>query len=124
MTTSAEIKARIAARLWQSVALAGRHQQAASGALAVCEAWLKDGGRPGGTVLQDYDGPEPKLLKGENVLLDAIEKRRRRIRDDADTDRRRRVEPLRRSVVHRRPLPLAPLGRLPGLRGLPVGSAA
>lgn len=49
--------------------------QAASAAKAACETWLRDG-RPHGTVLEDYDGPEPKLLKGETSLLDAIENRR------------------------------------------------
>jgi hypothetical protein len=32
-------------------------------------------------VLQDYDGPEPKLAKGEASLLDAAENRRRRFRE-------------------------------------------
>jgi hypothetical protein len=40
---------------------------------------LKDGSAPD-TVLQDYDGPEPKLAKGER-LLNAIENRRRRARE-------------------------------------------
>jgi len=43
------------------------------------ETWLRDG-RPHGTVLQDYDGPAPKLLKNETVI-DAIERLRRRGRD-------------------------------------------
>ena len=38
-------------------------------------------GRPSGTVVQDYDGPKPKLAKGENGLLDAIENRRRKVRE-------------------------------------------
>jgi hypothetical protein len=54
--------------------------RAASAALSACETWLRDG-RPHGTVLEDCDGPEPKLLKGENGLLDAIENRRRRVRE-------------------------------------------
>jgi hypothetical protein len=54
--------------------------QAASAALANIETWLKSG-RPGGTTLEDFDGPEPKLVKGENSLLDAIENRRRRTRE-------------------------------------------
>jgi hypothetical protein len=53
---------------------------AASGALANTETWLKSG-RPGGTALEDFVGPEPKLAKGENGLLDAIENRRRRVRE-------------------------------------------
>jgi hypothetical protein len=54
--------------------------QTASVALANVEAWLRDG-RPHGTVLQDYDGEVPKLGKGENGLLDAIENRRGRVRE-------------------------------------------
>jgi hypothetical protein len=54
--------------------------QAASQALAACEAWLRDG-RPHGTVLEDFDGPEPMLAKGESGLLDAVENRRRRGRE-------------------------------------------
>ena len=50
------------------------------------ETWLRDG-RPHGTVLQDYDGPAPKLLKNETVI-DAIERLRRRGRDlNADLNR-------------------------------------
>jgi hypothetical protein len=60
---------------------------AASGALANAEVWLK-GGRPHGTTLLDYDGPEPKLAKGEAGLLDAVENRRRRVRElEADLHR-------------------------------------
>jgi hypothetical protein len=54
--------------------------QAASAALANSETWLKTG-RPGNATLLDYDGPEPKLARGENGLLDAIENRRRRVRE-------------------------------------------
>ena len=54
--------------------------QSASAPLAGCETWLRDG-RPHGTVLEDYDGPEPKLAKGENGFPDAIENRRRRVRE-------------------------------------------
>lgn len=43
------------------------------------ETWLRDG-RPHGTILQDYDGPAPKLLKNETVI-DAIERHRRRGRE-------------------------------------------
>lgn len=55
---------------WQSVA----------GALRNVEAYLQ-AGKPHGTMLQDYEGEPPKLQKGENGLLDAIEKRRRRVRE-------------------------------------------
>lgn len=48
--------------------------------LQAVETWLKSG-RPPGTVLADYDGPEPQLLKGENGSLDAIANRRRRVRE-------------------------------------------
>ena len=54
--------------------------QSTSAALTNVEAWLRDG-RSHGTMLEDYDGPEPKLLKGEAGLLDAIESRRRRVRE-------------------------------------------
>jgi hypothetical protein len=37
-------------------------------------------GRPAGTVLREYSGPEPKLLKGESIL-DAVERLRRRGRE-------------------------------------------
>jgi hypothetical protein len=53
--------------------------QTAGAALANVEAWLREG-RPHGTVLEDYDGPEPKLDKGETVL-DGIERLRRRGRE-------------------------------------------
>jgi hypothetical protein len=53
---------------------------AASGVLANTEPWLKSG-RPGGTRLEQCDWPEPKLAKGENGLLDAVENRRRRVRE-------------------------------------------
>ncbi len=51
----------------------------ASGALAACEAWLRDG-KPHGTVLELLEGPEPKLNKGESIT-DAIERHRRRVRE-------------------------------------------
>jgi hypothetical protein len=53
---------------------------AAGRVLANVETWLRDG-RPSGTVLEDWDGPEPQLLKGEKGLLDAVENRRRRVRE-------------------------------------------
>jgi hypothetical protein len=55
--------------------------QSTSVALTNVEAWRLRDGRPHGTMLEDYDGPEPKLLKGEAGLLDAIENRRRRVRE-------------------------------------------
>jgi hypothetical protein len=53
--------------------------QSASRVVQAVESYLRDG-RPGGTALQEYDGPEPKLLKGETVT-DAIERLRRRGRE-------------------------------------------
>jgi len=53
--------------------------QTASATLVTVEQWLRDG-RPPGTVLQDFDGPEVKLIKGESVT-DAIERLRRRGRE-------------------------------------------
>jgi hypothetical protein len=53
--------------------------QAASQALAACEEWFKNG-RPGGTALEDFEGPKPTLNKNEN-LLDGIERHRRRVRE-------------------------------------------
>jgi hypothetical protein len=43
------------------------------------EAFLKSG-KPGGTVLELFEGPEPKLAKGETIL-DGIERLRRRGRE-------------------------------------------
>ena len=53
--------------------------QAASQAKAACEDWLKDG-KPSGVLLEDFEGPEPTLNKGEDVLS-AIERLRRRGRE-------------------------------------------
>jgi hypothetical protein len=66
--------------------------------LANTEVWLRDG-RPGNTTLSEYTGPEPKLTEGEAGLLDAIDNRRRRVRElKADlhriqTRRFRRITP-------------------------------
>ena len=49
----------------------------ASRTLGAVMAWLREGR---GTVLQDFDGPPPKLAKNETNLSDAIENRRRYIR--------------------------------------------
>ena len=54
--------------------------RAAAEPLAACETWPRVG-RPSGVQLQDYDGPEPKLNKGEANLLDAIANRQRRVRE-------------------------------------------
>jgi hypothetical protein len=51
--------------------------RSASGALASCETWLRDG-RPRGVQLQDHEAEPVKLAKGES-LIDAIESRRRRV---------------------------------------------
>ena len=48
-------------------------------ALSNAEAWLRDG-QPAGTVLEDFDGPEPKLTKGESIT-DAIQRLRHRGRE-------------------------------------------
>jgi hypothetical protein len=48
--------------------------------LQAVERWLRDG-RPPGTSLVDHEIEPPKLAKGENGLLDAIENRRRRVRE-------------------------------------------
>ena len=52
---------------------------AASQLLTAVQTWLRDG-RPPGTVLEDFDGPEPSLQKGERIT-DAIERHRRRVRE-------------------------------------------
>jgi hypothetical protein len=52
----------------------------AGAALQTAEEWLRHG-KPHGVQLLDHDGPEPKLAKGENGPLDAIENRRRRVRE-------------------------------------------
>lgn len=54
--------------------------QAASGAVANAEPYLRDG-RPPGTTLLGYDGPDPKQAKGEASSLDAVDNRRRRVRE-------------------------------------------
>jgi hypothetical protein len=55
--------------------------RSAGAAVANVEDWLKSG-KPSGVLLQDHDdGPEPTLAKGENGLLDAVENRRRRVRE-------------------------------------------
>jgi hypothetical protein len=53
--------------------------RAASQPKAAVESWLRDG-RPGNTVLQDFETPEVKLAKGES-LMDALDKVRRRGRE-------------------------------------------
>ena len=53
--------------------------QAVGRVLQAVETWLRDG-RPSGTVLHDFDGPAPKLVKNEDVLS-GIERLRRRARE-------------------------------------------
>jgi hypothetical protein len=60
---------------------------AAARVLGAIDAWIS-GGRPRNTALEDYEGPEPKLAKGENGLLDAIQNRRRLAKErHAELDR-------------------------------------
>jgi hypothetical protein len=54
--------------------------QAISGALSNVENWLRFG-LPGNCQIEPIQVEEPKLAKGENGLLDAIENRRRRVRE-------------------------------------------
>ena len=49
-----------------------------SNVLSAVQMWLRDG--LGGAALEDFDGPPPKLAKGETVL-DALERLRRRGRE-------------------------------------------
>jgi hypothetical protein len=49
-------------------------------ALQAAESWLKTG-RPSGTVLEAVEVELPKPARGESGLLDAIENRRRRVRE-------------------------------------------
>jgi hypothetical protein len=46
--------------------------------VTIVEEWLRD--KPGGTTLEDFDGPKPTLQKGEDIL-GAIERLRRRCRE-------------------------------------------
>jgi hypothetical protein len=57
--------------------------QSASGGLANTETYLRDG-RPQGVVLEDYEGPEPTLAKGEDIFsaLDKVRRRGRELRAD------------------------------------------
>lgn len=56
---------------------------AASGALQAVETWLRDG-RPQGTVLEDHSGPEPQLLKGEDLMggISRLQRRGRELKAD------------------------------------------
>jgi hypothetical protein len=67
-------------RLTELQATRAAQWNADGGVLAAVELWLREG-RPHGTTLHNFDGPEPQLLKGERSLADAIENRRRRIRE-------------------------------------------
>jgi hypothetical protein len=64
--------------------------RAASGALTSVEMWLRE---TRGTVLADYDGPEPKLAKGES-LMDGIARLQRRGRELTADAHRIRSAPL------------------------------
>ena len=57
----------------------GETWRAAAGVLSRVQSWLGDG-RPANTVLEDVDGPEPTLSKGESIT-DAIERLRHRVRE-------------------------------------------
>lgn len=64
--------------------------QKAGACLTNVEAWLT-GGRPAGTMLEDFDAPEPKINKGES-LPDVIERHRQHVRElKAELDRTRRA---------------------------------
>ena len=52
----------------------------AGACLSRVESWLGDGGRPAGSALQDFSGPEPQLFKGENITA-AIDRLRHRVRE-------------------------------------------
>lgn len=53
--------------------------QASTAALSAVEGWLRDA-RPSGEILEDWDGPDVKLVKGETVIA-GIERLRRRVRE-------------------------------------------
>jgi hypothetical protein len=53
---------------------------AASQALSACEEWIRSG-TAANVTLEDYEGPEPKLAKSENGLIEAIENRRRKVKE-------------------------------------------
>jgi hypothetical protein len=67
-------------RLTELQATRSAQWTAAGGVLAAVEDWLKNA-RPAGAALHTFDGPEVPLLKGERSLADAIENRRRRVRE-------------------------------------------
>jgi len=69
-----------AKRLSERSELRAKAWREAGAALQNAESWLREG-KPHGVVLEDFEGPEPKLLRGESGLLDAIENRRRRVRE-------------------------------------------
>jgi hypothetical protein len=68
------------ARLNELVETRSATWHAASHVRTACESWLKNG-IPAGVMLQDIEVEPPKLAKGENGRLDAIEVRRRRVRE-------------------------------------------
>lgn len=72
-----------AARLDQLYEDRSATSRSASTVLSNVETWLRDG-RPSGTVLKDFDGPDPTLAKGEDVLsaLDSVRRRVRELKAD------------------------------------------
>jgi hypothetical protein len=69
-----------ARRLKELEAVRSATWHAASHVLSAVESWLKNG-KPPGVMLEDHEVDVPKLAKGENGLPDAIENRRRRVRE-------------------------------------------
>jgi hypothetical protein len=67
-------------RLQERSEMRGQAWRAASQALANVESWLRHG-KPSGVLLQEHETEVPKLAKNEPGLLDAIENRRRRVRE-------------------------------------------
>jgi len=86
-----------ARRLSELYEVRSEQWRSASRVVQAVEDWLKNG-RPQGTVLQDYDGPEPKPLKGEDILS-AIERYRRNGREGKATLHRLRSAPYPSSHV-------------------------
>jgi hypothetical protein len=78
-------KRQLAAITEEASATAARYQVRAQAFQAVAQvhtavmAWLANG-KPANTVCEDFEGPEPKLNKGEDLVA-AIERLRRRVRE-------------------------------------------
>ena len=77
-TKAVEKAAADARRLAELREIRSAQWQAASSALRNVESFLQT--RPGNTTLAEFDGPQPKLNKGEDILS-AIERLRRRGRE-------------------------------------------